>query len=102
MWSKKKMAEARVSNHSKQTTDDVSVGVEAETETSTETKEIVSELTALGNEFRRLLDPEVITTSGCSIRTPYIYPVIKRSFPYFTISRSMFPARCSLGFGRAL
>lgn len=26
----------------------------------TESKEMVSELTALGNEFRRLLDPEVI------------------------------------------
>lgn len=46
------MAEG-ISNNSEQ------IGIEDSVEAEMETKEMVSELTSLGDEFRRLLDPEV-------------------------------------------
>ena len=55
------MAEG-ISNYSEQT--DIDDSVQA-AEISVEAKEMVTELTALGDEFRRLLDPEV-TTITCS------------------------------------
>ena len=51
------MAEG-VSSHSEQTGIDKSANLRVEVEI--ESKEMESELTELGDEFRRLLDPEVI------------------------------------------
>ena len=41
--------------------DSEQIGINDPVEVEREAKEMASELTALGNEFRKLLDPEVIT-----------------------------------------